>query len=300
MIKNSSESAEKNKSKGCRKIENGKEKIIEDINVIYHLPKGYVNIHKCLDDPKSPVRKDLLDILNFLKKKDPIIYRQMYVYYLDTTSLTAKVRKKTTRGTSNRHFNFLCALGFFRKIPQTEEDMLYINLEMLIETGNRRPMNVITVPLYTSDKLDQIDQTAKLFISKKITPGNISNDKLKAAGLSDIAKKIYPANAKKSYQNKLDQKRQLEKVLENAMQTKGYIYMDQVAAEMNFPKKEMKKIWNIFKSDLEERYRYGATTAVQSQKFNIPTKKWVISNKEDFIHEKDRNTKISGELPKVE
>lgn len=300
MIKNSSESEEKNKSKGFRKIKNGKEKIIEDINVIYHLPKGYVNIHKCLNDPKSPVRKDLLDILKFLKKKEPIIYHQMYVYYLDTTSLTKKVRKKTTRGTSNRHFNFLCALGFFRKIPQTEEDMLYINLEMLIETGNRRPMNVITVPLYTSDMLDQIDQTAKLFISKKITPGNISNDKLKAAGLSDIAKKIYPANAKKSYQNKLDQKQQLEKVLENAMQTKGYIYMDQVAGEMNLPKKEMKKIWNIFKSDLEERYRYGATTAVQSQKFNIPTKKWVIFNKEDFIHETDRNTEISGELQKVE
>lgn len=79
MIKNSSESTAKNKSKGCRNIENGKEKIIEDINVIYHLPKGYVNIHKCLDDPKSPVRKDLLDILNFLKKKDPIIYHQMYI-----------------------------------------------------------------------------------------------------------------------------------------------------------------------------------------------------------------------------
>ena len=176
MLKNSSENTEE-KSKGYRNIENGKEKVIEDINVIYHLPKGYKHIHKCLDDPKSPVRKDLLDILNYLKKKDPIIYHQQYVYYLDTTSLTAKVRKKTTRGTSNRHFNFLCALGFFHKVPQTEDDMLYINLEMLIETGSRRPMNVITVPLYTDEVLDRIDQTAKLFIDSKVTPGNISNDK---------------------------------------------------------------------------------------------------------------------------
>ena len=81
MLKNSSENTEE-KSKGYRNIENGKEKVIEDINVIYHLPKGYKHIHKCLDDPKSPVRKDLLDILNYLKKKDPIIYHQQYVYYL--------------------------------------------------------------------------------------------------------------------------------------------------------------------------------------------------------------------------
>lgn len=298
MLKNSSESTDK-KSKGYRNIENGKEKIIEDINVIYHLPKGYKHIHKCLDDPKSPVRKDLLDILNYLKKKDPIIYHQMYVYYLDTTSLTAKVRKKTTRGTSNRHFNFLCALGFFNKVPQTEKDMLYINLEMLIETGNRRPMNVITVPLYTDEVLDRIDQTAKLFIDSKVTPGNISNDKLKAVGLTDLAKRIFPINSKKSYLNKLDQKKKLEKVLESAMQTKGYIYMEQVAGEMNLSEKEVKKIWNTFKSDLEDRYRYGATTAVQAKKFNIPTKKWVIS-KEDSIYEEnektDRDTEIPGKL----
>lgn len=298
MLKNSSESTEE-KSKGYRNIENGRKKVIEDINVIYHLPKGYKHIHKCLDDPKSPVRKDLLDILNYLKKKDPIIYHQMYVYYLDTTSLTTKVRKKTTRGTSNRHFNFLCALGFFQKIPQTEEDMLYVNLEMLIETGNRRPMNVITVPLFTSDVLEQIEKTAKLFVDQKVTPGNICNDKLKAAGLSGIAKKIFPANSKKSYLDKLDQKQKLEKVLKNAMHTKGYIYMDQVAGEMDLPEKEVKKIWNTFKSDLEERYRYGATTAVQSKKFNIPTKKWVIS-KEDSIYEEnektDRDTEISGKL----
>lgn len=246
MLKNSSENTEE-KSKGYRNIENGKEKVIEDINVIYHLPKGYKHIHKCLDDPKSPVRKDLLDILNYLKKKDPIIYHQQYVYYLDTTSLTAKVRKKTTRGTSNRHFNFLCALGFFHKVPQTEDDMLYINLEMLIETGSRRPMNVITVPLYTDEVLDRIDQTAKLFIDSKVTPGNISNDKLKAVGLTDLAKRIFPVNSKKSYLNKLEQKKQLEKIIKTAMQTKGYIYMKQVAGEMNLSEKEVKKIWNTFK-----------------------------------------------------
>lgn len=298
MLKNSSENTEE-KSKGYRNIENGKEKIIEDINVIYHLPKGYKHIHKCLDDPKSPVRKDLLDILNYLKKKDPIIYHQMYVYYLDNTSLTVKVRRKTTRGTSNRHFNFLCALGFFNKVPQTEEDMLYINLEMLIETGNRRPMNVITVPLYTDEVLGRIDQTAKLFIDSKVTPGNISNDKLKAVGLTDLAKRIFPVNSKKSYLDKLEQKKQLEKIIKTAMQTKGYIYMKQVAGEMNLSEKEVKKIWNTFKSDMEDRYRYGATTAVQAKKFNIPTKKWVIS-KEDSIYEEnektDRDTEIPGKL----
>lgn len=57
MLKNSSENTEE-KSKGYRNIENGKEKVIEDINVIYHLPKGYKHIHKCLDDPKSPVRNN--------------------------------------------------------------------------------------------------------------------------------------------------------------------------------------------------------------------------------------------------
>lgn len=294
MLKNSSENTEE-KSKGYRNIENGKEKVIEDINVIYHLPKGYKHIHKCLDDPKSPVRKDLLDILNYLKKKDPIIYHQQYVYYLDTTSLTAKVRKKTTRGTSNRHFNFLCALGFFHKVPQTEDDMLYINLEMLIETGSRRPMNVITVPLYTDEVLDRIDQTAKLFIDSKVTPGNISNDKLKAVGLTDLAKRIFPVNSKKSYLNKLEQKKQLEKIIKTAMQTKGYIYMKQVAGEMNLSEKEVKKIWNTFKSDLEDRYRYGATTAVQAKKFNIPAKKWVIT-KEDS-NEENKKTDRNTELP---
>ena len=113
-------------------IESGQAIAEENLERIYHLPKRYTNLDEYLS---GSLRETLLSVLNYIKDKRLIIENHKYLFFLDTTRLTTKVRKKTGgRATSNRHINLLCALGLLGKEPQNEyrDQLIEINKIFLV------------------------------------------------------------------------------------------------------------------------------------------------------------------------
>lgn len=244
--------------------------------VLYHLPSKY----KCLELALRNTKKDLLKILKDIYAIDPIIWKQNYVWYMDNNKLTKKVRKVGACSTSSRHFNYLCALGVLEKIPQYDGHMIGINEEFLLETGRQRAINVFSIHKYTDKKLEEIEERAKILLERKVTCGNISKDKLVAAGLPELAKNIFYSNLEQSYTKKENDFKRLLKALEEQINCKGYSTMQDLSQSLKMSQERVRELNKIFKLQMEERYYYKAPTKEIREKYNINTHKWIFTKKE--------------------
>lgn len=251
-------------------------KILKDnIEILYHLPSRYKNLNRIL----TPVRKDLFDILHYAERIKPIIWHQKYVWYLDTGHLTYRVRKKTTTATSNRHFNFLCCIGVLQKVKQTEDNMIGVNMEFMIETGKQRPMNVFTVYRYTPKKLEQLERRAEKLLRCGITEGNISHDKLIASGCPEFAREVYFANSDTSILYK-------EKMLKNVLQCvtelcekKGYTTKAEVCRTMHLRREQLDNLLKVFSNAWEQNFCYKAPNKQEKEQYQITDSKWIITRR---------------------
>lgn len=271
------------KSKGTRSPESAEAIIKYNIYVIYHLPKRYKNVYLALetDQERQPLRDLLLKILNFSKNTTPVIWNQRYINHIDNNRVTYEFRHNHSTGTASRYFNYLCAMGLLKKQKQTPESMTRINEEFLKETNKPRPINVISIPKYTKEYLQQVESRTQLLKEHQVTRGNISRNRLMAAGLQQLANEVYPLNVKKSFPNKQELYLRLEQVIDKALKEHGYIYISQVADALEMPEEAVKALKKIFNEDFSSKYHYGATTAAQAEKYNIPTKKWIITRRYD-------------------
>lgn len=268
------------KKKTTRTPEGARAIIEYNIKVLYHLPSQYKYIHIMLKDTK----KELLKILNYIKDIEPIIWKQKYVWYLDNVRLTTRVRKKTTYPTSNRHFNYLCCIGLLKKQKQIKDNMIGINKEFLLETSTdrpeNRPINVFSVYKYTTKELERLEEQAKLLHEKKITPGNISKDKLVASGLPELAKRIYYLNKLESYTKKETSLNELIKALNKQINNKGYATIQSLSNSLNMSQNQIRELIKIFKLQMAAEYNYKAATKEQKELLNITTNKWIFTKKE--------------------
>lgn len=275
----------KYKARGQRSVDKARAILEQNIYRIYHLQKKKIYIRSALDMDKEnqPLRDLLLKILNFCKNVEPVIYRQKYVYHLDNGRITYEFRGNQSTGTASRYFNYLCAMGLLKKQAQIPGKKTLINEQFQEQTKRPRPINVVSIPEYTNSCLNQIEARTEALLLNKVTKGNISRNKLMAVGLADLANEVFPLNQKKAYPNAKKQYQRLEQVIEQALKDQGYIYIGQVAEALEMPEKDVKGLKRIFNEDFESKYRYGATTAVQAEQYNIPTKKWIITRrKEDY------------------
>lgn len=264
--------------RAIRTVDGAREIIEHNINILYHLPKKYV----CLDRALKDVRYDLLKLLRFCKDTEPIIWKQKYVWFIDNNRLTKVVRKRTTKPTSNRHFNFLCCLGALNKLKQTENQMTGVNMTFLLnerEKGKIRPINTFTVYRYTPKKLEEMDQRAAVLLEHKITPGNISNDKLVASGCNAMAKEVFYTNSEKSIQNKTKEFGKLLKQLERLCNEKGYTDKKELCSSLDWRRDRLDNILSIFKDNWEQHYRYKAPKMEETELYQLKSKHWIITRR---------------------
>lgn len=260
--------------KALRKPENAKKIIQDNIYTLYHLnDKKYMYLTLMLKD----IKKELLQILHFLENIDPIIYKQAYVWYLDNNALTKKIRKKTTKDTSNKHLNYLCALGVIRKRIDGAE--VGINREFMLETDRKNHMNIITVYRYTEKQLDQIEQRAKQLHDNRVTQGNISFNKLMANNCENLAHEIYYRNSDKSIRKKDKEYSKLIEKIEKLINEKGYTTKADVYKATDLSDKEINKLFVIYKSRLWQQYTYKPPTRHDTQTFKLKNRKWIIKRK---------------------
>ena len=254
----------------------GARAIIEfNIQKLYHLPSKYKYLNITLRNTK----KELLQILKYIKDIEPIIWKNKYVWYLPTKFITKRARKKGANSTNNKHFNYLCCLGVLVKLPQLDENMIGINKEFMLETGRERPINVFTVYRYTEKELARIESRAKILFEKKITSGNISRDKLAAVVLTELIDEVFYANTDKSYNRKLKDFQSLLRALEGIINDKGYATLQGLAEELHKSTEQIREIIKIFKLQLLEKYNYKGATKQQREQLDITTKKWIFTKK---------------------
>lgn len=257
-----------------RSAEAGRQILRDNRTILYHLPKRYKNLNEIL---VGDLRSDLFKILTYLSKINPIIYKQRYVYFLPNSILTGKIRRKTTGSVSNRRLNYLCCIGLICKVQQTPEDMIGINMEFLLENPHiRTPMSVFTVYRYTDKQLEKMDKNAGRLLDAKMTVGNLSHDRLMAAGLEDLADEVYFLNSDEVFHRRQQAIEVVFRELDKIIAQKGYASKRELYQALPFPDLEIDKLLKIFKNQFQERYVYKRPNAEERSRWNITGDNWKI------------------------
>lgn len=270
---------------------NSADDIIEyNRNIIYHMPKKYIHLDYYLN--KGTLKRTLLKILSQIKRfKTVIIIEHKYCFFLDTNSLTHKVRKKASgRGTSNRHINLLCAIGLLHK---EDPEKLQINANIMRDNPNMTmPVSLYSFRRYTDQELQQCDERAEGLISAGVTIGNISQTVLAThLHTEDLAREVFPRNSATAPQRKFREYDALVRVIEDLIDHQGYAYKSQVAYRMNGSVEvavnkmaEVERLFKIFRSDLDERYYYKRPTKQQIEKWGLTNQKYIYTRKNEDIN----------------
>ena len=269
-------------------IEKGKE-ILKDLKkqLTRFSEKKYPNLYYYLGKGK-PIRQELLDLLTFLinphnklNEGGEIEQRfftafHRYCFYVDTDAYTHKIRKRGEgRQRSNRALNLFCALGLFDKdiVP----DNYKINLNMKLNTGRKRDLNIYHFRRIT---LEELEENAKRLRAADITLSSLSAVNLRAKGLNDIADIVYFKNRKDAYDKKYREFLIVLDVLEDLIEEKGYCTRGQLINALPFTEKESEKVIRAFKQDIEVNYRYAAPKKEDREKYNYQATKWIYTRKE--------------------
>lgn len=269
---------------------NSADDIIEyNRNIIYHVPKAYTHLLYYLE--RGTLKKTLLKILSQVKKFNTvIIIEHKYCFFLDTDSLTHKVRKRSGRGTSNRHINLLCAIGLLHK---EDPEKLQINANIMKDNPNMTmPVSLYSFRRYTDQELQKCNERAEELMQAGVTIGNISQTVLAThPQTEDLAREVFPRNSATAPQRKFREYDALVRVIEDLIDHQGYAYKSQVAYRMNGSVEvavnkmaEVERLFKIFRSDLDERYYYKRPTKQQIEKWGLTNQKYIYTRKNEDIN----------------
>lgn len=285
-----------------RKIPNERQELAKKIleynrKRLYEMPRKFAVLEEAL---KPEVKDFLLKIIAYWLKKDCIAYgRHDMVYFLGTQKGTYEVRKKQTRGVTNRYINYLCALGLLKKLKQeitygydsynktarrffNKRRLTKININMLRYNfdPDKEPYNTFELIKYTSEVLECCCERAERLLSKNITPGNISYNHLALNGLEDIAREVYLEDREGAVGKKQREYYMLLEVAEFIIGQKGYTTKEEICTNLELTDNEIKKVFAIFKNDFYSRYNYRRPTAEQKKLFNLENDNWIITKKQ--------------------
>lgn len=274
----------RNRNEEARKILNYNRKRL------YKIPKKYAELQEVLT---PPLYEFLLDIISFWLKVDCISYGSHdMVYFLGTQKATYKVRKKTTKGVTNRYINYLSAIGLLKKIEQVivyddkrrffrKNVISKVNINLLKYDTNysKQPLNTFELTKYTTHLLDICNQRAKRLLKANITTGNISYNQLAINGLEDIAKEIYLQSRDLSVEKKEKEYNILIQCMDFFIQKQGYTTKQEIYKNCPFPQNEIDKIFKIFKNDILAKYTYKPPNKEEKKEYGLTGDKWIIIKK---------------------
>lgn len=256
-------------------------------NMLYHIPHKYKAVRYYLG--ASHVRRTLLKILRFLRdlytiddgQNHIIIDGHRYEFFLHSTRLAYGIRKSGSTATANRHINFLCAIGIFKKIPQVDGDRLRVNDNFKAISQSRREINVFSFFLLDDRRLEKIEERAQRLKYAGVTAGNVSYNKLALSGLEDIADEVYPYNNRTAPEKKLTEYAELRQCIEMLIDAYGYAKRDQIRDNLTLKDAEIDRLFRIFKLYLSIDYNYHKPTRAEIQKYQLQDQKFIYTRREN-------------------
>lgn len=231
----------------------------------------------------TPSLTDTLRKISFFAvKHPPTIDRNRSVYLLSTDKLI-RIRGKGNAATANRHLNILCAVGLFKKLYQDTGDpdgLVKGNRDFLNYRAEvKTPMNAIRIPKWSPEFLQTVEERARILNTNGITAGNISDNKLMAAGLTDISEEIYTRNYHSSFGKKLEGYEQILTFIDHSISVSGYcsktLIYDNLISEIE--PNEIKRLFVIFSDDLKSRYYYHKPTGSEREQFDLTSGKYIYT-----------------------
>lgn len=267
--------------------------------ILYHIPSGYPAIRYYLES--GYLRDTLFAIYRFLRKQYTkqdgdnhiIIDRHRYEFFVDNRRLSFGIRNSSGTGTSNRHINFLCAMGIFRKIPQTEETAIQVNKNWKAGHPDKRYINVFSFREMTQQELDRIEKRSERLKHAGITAGNMSFNQLWLAitDLQDIATEVYPDRRTRQNYAETPLYRQfqlLRQCINVLIDSYGYATKELINDNLTLPKPQIDKLFRIFREHLKREYQYKRPNKKEQERFNLQKQQYIFIRKEQ--HE-SRNEK---------
>lgn len=271
-----------------RLLDQEKAKIEYNIKALYKLSeKAYPGLTKALQGTKQASitpKQLLLSILNYIKDKELIFDKSVnrYVFFLDTKTITYKLRKKTTQGVSNRTINYLCAIGCIHKVEQLPildfsdiEKLNDMNKKFLQEHITKSiPINCFYLELYTREVLENLEQNASRLNQASITSGNISNDILIARDLKSFSERVYKANIS-AIGKKIKIQKEIYQVIDFCIENKGYCTKQDIYNNVMQSNKDIDNVLRVFKLEFQEKYLFKAPNQEYRTKFNLKSREYI-------------------------
>ncbi len=278
---------EKREYEEARKV--GREIIEKNIMKLYHLPKKkYYYLNEFIGDD-SAVRYSLLAIYDFMRKNEsiPFIYRKRYCFHAVTSTITTKARKRSLlwgRSTTNHHINFLCAMGLFRKEKQNikENNLTEINKKFLKGKRKIRAEAVLSFEEYTDEHLAKCEKLAKQLFKNKITPGNISQDKLIENHCKSIADRVYLDNKKDTVIDKRDIRDEIKGIIDAFIESDGYATKQELYDNCLRNDSQIDMALKIYKTELQKEYYYKRPTKAQMEEYGLTKPKFIYTRREEL------------------
>ena len=262
--------------------------------ILYHIPSGYPTIRYYLGS--GYLRETLLKILLFLRnlyrKQDGenhiIIEDEKYEFFIANTKLSFYVRKSSGTGTSNRHINFLCAMGVFHKTPQGKDFRLIVNENMKAKDPKKRDLNIYSLRELTQNNLTDIEKRSERLKRAGITAGNLSFNQLRFAipDLLDIAKEVYPDRRTRKPVSEITEFRQyvsLKQCIDLLIDTYGYANKALIYDNLTLPEAQIDKIFRIFKKHLYQKYRYKRPCKTERKTFGLQDQRYIFLRKKEEL-----------------
>lgn len=265
----------------------GKKIIERNKYYINHTPEKYKYLRKALEH--DGIRLLLLKILSFAIQHKLFLYHQEYTVYIPTKILN-QIRHRTTRATSNRYVNYLCALGVINKHYQKRDIYSYLesqeNKDLTNISKNYQDKYWASIPpnhfyfraYYKNNELDRIEARAKQLIENKIKPSNISKNMLITNNCADIAEEIYFNNLIDNSEKKRQEYETLKSFIEKRIQERGYTTKQDIKDNIKLPAAEIDNLFQLYKRELWQRFNYKSPNKAEKERFNLSKsfKKWII------------------------
>lgn len=274
-----------------RDTENAKAVLRKNRNKIYKLSVNkYPYLYRAI---RGEIKDFLLDIISFWLSRNccirAVTATSRPLFFLGTYMGTYMVRKKSTTSVTNRWLNYLCAIGLLSKEKQVIHyawnrrhlvNVTGVNKKLLAYKDFKiKPINTFKVFEYTSDVLQKCDERAKKLLDKKITQGNISYLKLAENGLLDIATEVYQERRKGSEEKKQREFGILITFIDDRIAAKGFTTKSEIYQDCGIEKKELDKLFVIYRDILWNDRSYKRPTEIEKKKYGLNSNGWIIQNR---------------------
>ena len=141
-------------------------------------------------------------------------------------------------------------------------------------------MSVVTVYRYTDSQLEKMNDRAGKLLDAKVTVGNLSHDRLMAAGLQDLADEVYYLNRDEVFYRRQQEIATMFNTLDQIIAEKGYASKRDLYRSLPYPEAEIDKLLKIFKNQFQERYSYKRPNSEERDKWDISGNGWKIMTRQ--------------------